>query len=109
MTATPAAPENSAPTGTLPFALFRHDDGSWYRLWMTQADPKTARGHRWHLHATYDKTGTIAPVGGTRWWDLPYGMANWVFVDEEEARAAFRERAEQRLRRGYKVAEGGVP
>src|SRR5690242_20663265 len=41
-------------------AFFRHPDGSWYRLWITHTEPKTPRGHIWHVHASYDKSGTTA-------------------------------------------------
>ncbi len=91
------------------YALFRHPDGSWYRLWITHAEPKTERGHPWHVHATYDKTGSIAPVAGTLWYEQPYGMSNWDFDSEAEALAAFRERAEERLKHGYELREGAIP
>ncbi len=91
------------------YAYFRHPDGSWYRLWITYTTPKTERGHPWHLHATYDKTGTLAPVAGTRWYEQPYGMANWDFDIEVEAYAAFRARAEERLEHGYELREGAIP
>lgn len=58
------------------YAYVRHVDGSWYRLWITHAIPRTARGHPWHPHATYDKSGTIAPVAGTNWHPQPYGMSS---------------------------------
>ena len=66
------------------YAHFTHPDGSWYRLWITQTQPKTERGHPWHLHASYDKTGTIAPIGGTLWYQQSYGMSNWDFGTEVE-------------------------
>lgn len=91
------------------YALFWHPDGSWYRLWITHTTPKTERGHPWHLHATYDKTGTIAPVAGTHWYAQPYGMANWDCETEEDARAAFREHAQERLTHGYELREGAIP
>lgn len=91
------------------YAHFRHSDGSWYRLWMTYTQPKTERGHPWHLHATYDKTGTIAPVAGTRWYEEAYGMANWDFDSEGEALEAFRSRANDRLAHGYELREGAIP
>ena len=91
------------------FAFFRHPDGSWYRLWMTHTEPKTARGHSWHVHASYDKTGASAPVAGMPWYEQPYGMANWDFETEEEARAEFRRRAEDRREHGYELLEGTVP
>lgn len=93
----------------LPYAHFQHPDGSWYRLWITRTVPKTERGHAWHLHASYDKSGTLAPIAGTRWFETLYGMANWDFDAETEAVAAFRERAHERLEHGYEVREGGVP
>ena len=91
------------------YALFQHPDGSWYRLWITRTVPKTERGHPWHLHATYDKTGTIAPVADSAWYDQSYGMDNSDFDTEAEAFAAFRERAEERLAHGYALRQGAVP
>ncbi|AFZ68636.1 hypothetical protein [Deinococcus peraridilitoris] len=93
----------------LPYASFHHPDGSWYRLWITHTTPKTARGHAWHLHASYDKTGTVAPLAGTLWWELPYGMSNWDFDSEAETLAAFRDRAGERLHKGYVMREGNSP
>ena len=90
------------------YALFRHPDGSWYRLWITYTAPKTERGHAWHLHATYDKTGPIAPIAGTKWYEQPYGISNWDFNTEEEVRDAFRERANERLEHGYELREGAI-
>lgn len=90
------------------YAHFRHPDGSWYRLWITYAPPKTPRGHAWHLHATYDKSGTIAPIAGTQWYEQPYGMANWDFDAEAEAVAAYNERAGERLQHGYELREGAL-
>src|SRR5437870_3869785 len=72
---------------SLPHAFFRHPDGSWYRLWMTHSEPKTPRGHPWHVHANYDKSGSMAPVAGVEWYEQPYGIANWDFDSEEDARA----------------------
>jgi hypothetical protein len=91
------------------YALFRHPDGSWYRLWVTHTTPKTERGHPWHLHASYDKTGTVAPIAGTLWYEQPYGMANWDFNTEEEVRTAFLERAAERIAHGYELREGAIP
>ena len=91
------------------FAHFSHKDGSWYRLWITHTRPKTERGHPWHLHASYDKSGTIAPIAGTLWMEQPYGMANWDFDTEAEAISAFQARAQERLDHGYEVREGQIP
>lgn len=88
------------------YAYFRHTDGSWYRLWITHAPSKTGRGHPWHLHATYDKSGTVAPIAGTDWYTQPYGMNNWDFDSEAEVHAAFQSRAQERLTHGYELREG---
>lgn len=91
------------------YATFHHPDGSWYRLWITHTAPKTTRGHPWHLHAVYDKTGTLAPIVDTRWYEQPYGMANWDFDTKADVLAAYRTRAAERLAHGYKLQEGTVP
>ena len=91
------------------YAFFRHADGSWYRLWLTRSDPKTARGHVWHVHASYDKAGTTAPVAGVEWYEQPYGMANWDFDSRSAAVAEFRRRAEERIGHGYELRDGDVP
>ncbi|MBB6097887.1 hypothetical protein HNR42_001310 [Deinobacterium chartae] len=93
---------------SLPYAHFQHPSGDWYRLWITRTRPKTARGHAWHLHASYDKTGTLAPVAGTRWFELPYGMANWDFDTEQQVLEAFAARSRERLAHGYEVREGAL-
>lgn len=90
-------------------AHFDHPDGSWYRLWITHSEPKTERGHRWHLHATYDKSGTLTPVVDSRWYEQPYGMANWDFDTQEEAVAAFQQRIEERIAHGYKLRADDHP
>jgi hypothetical protein len=91
------------------FVFFRHPDGSWYRLWVAQTEPKTTRGRPWHVHASYDKSGATAPVAGARWYEEPYGMANWNFDTEADALAEFRRRAEDRLAHGYELLEGQIP
>lgn len=93
----------------LAHAFFRHPDGSWYRIWMTHTVPKTARGHEWHVHASYDKTGTTVPVAGVMWFEQPYGMANWDFDTRAEAVEEFHRRAEDRVDHGYELREGGIP
>jgi hypothetical protein len=91
------------------YAFFRHNDGSWYRLWLTHTTPRTKQGHPWHLHASYDKTGTVSPVAGTPWFEQPYGMHNWDFYQHEDAVAAFISRAHERLAHGYVLMEGAIP
>ncbi|HEY1377930.1 MAG TPA: hypothetical protein VGF55_14110 [Gemmataceae bacterium] len=90
-------------------AFFRHPDGSWYRLWVTHTEPRTPRGHIWHVHASYDKSGTTAPVAGLKWFEQSYGMANWDFDTRAEAIDEFRRRAEDRLDHGYELREGDIP
>jgi hypothetical protein len=91
------------------YAHFQHPNGNWYRLWITHTTPKTQRGHAWHLHASYDKTGTLAPIAGTKWFEVPYGMANWDFDTEEAVVNAFQHRASERLEHGYELREGTLP
>jgi hypothetical protein len=95
-------------TETLPHAFFRHPDGRWYRLWVTHTEPKTERGRPWHVHASYDQAGAMAPVAGVKWFEQPYGMANWDFDSPEEAAAEFRRRAAERAEHGYELREGNV-
>ena len=76
---------------------------------MTHSDPKTPRGHEWHVHASYDKAGSTAPVAGVAWFEQPYGMANWDFDSRAEALAEFRRRAQDRIAHGYELREGSVP
>jgi hypothetical protein len=91
------------------YAFFRHPEGSWYRLWITHTAPKTARGHPWHVHANYDKSGTTAPVAGVAWYTQPYGMANWPFDTRADALAEFHRRSADRLDNGYELREGAIP
>lgn len=93
----------------LPFAFFRHPDGRWYRIWMTRTQPRTQRGHPWHVHVSYDQGGSLAPVAGPQWHEAAYGMANWDFDDLEAALVAYRRRARDRAARGYSLVEGCVP
>lgn len=91
------------------YAFFWHPDGSWYRLWITKTEPKSEFGHPWHLHAHFDKTGSLSPVAGTRWYEQPYGMRNWDFQSREEAIVAFIARSEERIEHGYELREGEIP
>jgi hypothetical protein len=89
------------------YAFYRHPDGSWYRIWMTHSEPKTPRGHEWHVHASFDKSGATAPVAGFKWYDQPYGMANWDFDSFAEAVKEFDRHGEDRLGHGYDLLESG--
>jgi hypothetical protein len=92
------------------YAYFERADGSWYMLWMTHAQPKTRRGHPWHVHATYDKHGATKPNLSSPWFEQPYGMRNWAFDTLEEAVEHFyHERYLLRLARGYKLVVGNIP
>lgn len=92
------------------YAYFEHPDGSWYMVWMTETSPKTARGHRFHVHAMYNKFNTVRPNLESRWYEQPYGMRNWDFNDFEEAVSEFyKKRFIPRLRHGYRLVMGNIP
>jgi hypothetical protein len=92
------------------YAYFQHDDGSWYMLWMTQTDPKTERGHEWHVHASYDKYGSTSPNLESKWYERPYGTANWDFDSLESAIDHFyKERFLLRLKHGYELIMANIP
>lgn len=92
------------------YAFFEHPDGSWYMLWMTSSEPKTQRGHRWHVHASYDKYGTSSPNLDSEWHKKPYGMSNWDFESLEEATEYFHEeRFCLRLEHGYELIIANIP
>jgi hypothetical protein len=101
-----AQPEYETPY----YAHFEHPDGSWYLLWITHTQPRTARGHPWHVHASFDKHGGIQPaVGGGEWNMAPYGMHNWDFDEEADALKEFDERFQTRLEHGYTVVRARLP
>lgn len=92
------------------YAYFEHPDGSWYMLWMTQTQPKTTRGHNWHVHASFDKYRTTLPNLESRWYDKPYGMSNWDFDSLDEAVEYFhKERFLLRLEHGYELIAANIP
>ena len=105
----PQAPRMNQTTPLPLYSFFWHSDGSWYRMWVTHTEPKSTQGRPWHLHVIYDKTGTISPVAGGRWYEQPYGMRNWDFKTSEQAQAAYINRAQERLRHGYELREGVIP
>lgn len=91
------------------YAYFEHPDGSWYMLWMTETEPKTRRGHPWHVHATFDKLGATRPALENPWFEAAYGAHNWDFDEEAEAVEYFlEERYLPRLRHGYKLITGHI-
>lgn len=87
------------------YAAFRHPDSRWYRLWMTHTQPKTGRGHPWHVHASYDLQGTTEPSRESGWFNAPYGISNWDFNCYEDAIEEFMRRFQQRIDHGYTVQE----
>jgi hypothetical protein len=92
------------------YAHFEHPDGSWYLLWVTRTQPRTGRGHPWHVHASFDKHGSIQPVTQSEGWAMgPYGMHNWDFDGEPEALAEFHERYQARIEHGYHVVREQLP
>jgi hypothetical protein len=92
------------------YAQLEHPDGSWYMLWVTHTQPRTERGHPWHVHASFDKHGGTQPVTRSEGWTMgPYGMHNWDFEQESEALAEFAERYQKRLDHGYQVVRSQLP
>lgn len=92
------------------YAHFEHPDGSWYLLWVTHTQPKTARGHAWHVHASFDKYGGTQPVVSSEGWAMgPYGMHNWDFDEERAALDEFNRRFQTRLEHGYTVVRARLP
>jgi hypothetical protein len=92
------------------YVHFEHPDGGWYLLWVTHTQPRTSRGHPWHVHASFDKHGGIQPVAQSEGWAMaPYGMHNWDFDTEKAALEAFRERYQARVEHGYSVAREQLP
>ncbi len=86
------------------YGHFEHPDGSWYILWVTHTRPWTARGHPWHVHATFDKSGAIKPIPESDIGSFgTYGMHNWDFETEAEAVTAFDRRFQARLEHGYEL------
>jgi hypothetical protein len=51
----------------------------------------------------------MAPIPDTRWYEQPYGIANWNFTSETDAVKAFRVHAGKRLAHGYALCEGTIP
>jgi hypothetical protein len=92
------------------YAHLEHADGSWYLLWVTHTQPRTSRGHSWHVHASFDKHGGTQPVTRSEGWTMgPYGMHNWDFDAEAAALAEFATRYEARLKHGYQVVRSQLP
>jgi len=103
-------PKAQADYETPYYAHFEHPDGSWYLLWVTHTQPQTARGHPWHVHASFDKQGGIQPVINAEGWNMgAYGMHNWDFDDEDAAVTAFSERMQLRFEHGYQIVQARLP
>ena len=92
------------------YAQFEHADSSWYLLWVTHTQPRTQRGHPWHVHASFDKHGVFQPVATSGDPVLAaYGMHNWDFGSQAEAIEAFEERVQARLDHGYQIVRARQP
>jgi hypothetical protein len=79
-------------------------------LWMTRTQPKTQRGHQWHVHASFDKYRTSLPNLQSRWYEKPYGISDWDFGSFEEAADYFyKERFLLRLKHGYELIVANIP
>lgn len=79
-------------------------------LWMTSTKPRTSRGHRWHVHSSFDKHGAALPNLDSRWYEQPYGMSNWDFDSFDSAvKYFYEERFLLRLEHGYELVAANIP
>ena len=79
-------------------------------LWMTRTKPRTSRGHRWHVHASFDKYRTSLPNLESKWYERPYGMRDWDFDSVDDAAKHFyEERFLLRLKHGYELVIANIP
>lgn len=92
------------------YAYLEHPDGRWYAVWMTQTQPRTERGHPWHVHADYSREDRLHFTAQGEWYTAPYGMGNWDFDSVEDAIQNFLEdRLQPRLEGGYQLVQGYLP
>lgn len=92
------------------YAYLEHPDGRWYATWMTHTEPRTERGHPWHVHADYSTEKRLRLSRDDNWFMAQYGMRNWDFDRLEEAVGFFlRERLQARLERGYRLVQAHLP
>jgi hypothetical protein len=92
------------------YAYLEHPDGRWYATWMTRTEPKTERGHPWHVHADYSSEERLEFKGAEGWFTAVYGMRNWDFDTLEEAVDFFmHERLAPRLKGDYHIVQGHLP
>ena len=108
---TPARKAGGVSHGFPPYyAYLEHPDGRWYATWMTQTQPRTERGHPWHVHADYSTEDRLHFTRADDWFTAQYGMRNWNFDTLEEALDFFlRERLQTRLAHGYRLVQGHLP
>jgi hypothetical protein len=94
--------------GFPPFhAYLEHPDGRWYAVWMTRTEPRTQRGHPWHVHVDFGRRDRLYPAFAGDWHLAAYGMRNWDYDTlEESAEAFYRERLLPRLEHGYQLMSG---
>ncbi len=86
------------------FAYLEHPDGRWYAVWMTRTEPRSQRGHPWHVHADYSSEDRMRFGLAHDWYQATYGMRNWDFDTVEEAATSFwTERVQPRLQHGYQI------
>lgn len=91
------------------YAYFEHDRGHWYMVWMTRTFPKTKRGHPWHVHIRWSRTGAPKPNLDWPWWQRLWGRANRDFHDPNAAVIEFfNERYLPRIMNGYRLVEGHI-
>ena len=79
-------------------------------LWMTRTQPKTVRGHKWHVHASFDKYRTALPNLESKWYEKPYGMWNWDSDSlENSVKRFYEDRFLLRLKHGYELVTANIP
>lgn len=92
------------------YAYLEHPDGRWYATWMTHTQPRTERGHLWHVHAEYSTEARMRFQRAADWHTAAYGTRNWDFDTLEEAADFFvAQRLTPRLAAGYRVVAGRLP
>lgn len=91
------------------YAYFEHPDGAWYMVWMTNTRPKTRRGHPWHVHIRWSKSGAPRPNRNWEWWTWLWGRVNRDFHDPNAAVLEFfYGRYLPRVEHGYRLVQGHI-
>ena len=83
----------------------------WYYLWTTETEPKTTRGHKFHVHADYDLVGNTILVLSKNWYRKLFGIMNHDFNDRTEMIEDFLRLVDKRMDRGFQLrkSESNLP